>query len=206
LDIYGRVRTFAGRSLNECNFRFQGQYEDVETGLYYNRFRYYDPSTGNYISQDPIRLAGNNPTLYGYVEDPNTWIDVFGLDITPNKAAGLEREAIAKDWLQQKHPNADILSERYLKDAKGKSIYDTVTDSRRRVDFVVVENGKVVGVYEVTSPTADKTAQLRKEERIRSRGQTYIKEPGRNGKLHNISDIETRRLDVDLNTKKVKCH
>jgi predicted GIY-YIG superfamily endonuclease len=33
-----------------------------------------------YISQDPIGLAGNNPTLYGYVYDVNTEIDVFGLD------------------------------------------------------------------------------------------------------------------------------
>jgi hypothetical protein len=33
-----------------------------------------------YISQDPIRLAGNNPTLYGYVKDVNSWVDVWGLD------------------------------------------------------------------------------------------------------------------------------
>ena len=58
LYIYGKFRTFAGRSLNDCPFRYQGQYEDSETGLYYNRFRYYDPSTGAYISQDPIGLAG----------------------------------------------------------------------------------------------------------------------------------------------------
>ena len=43
-------------------------------------FRYYDPKTGNYISQDPIGLAGGNPTLYGYVFDPNTQIDPLGLD------------------------------------------------------------------------------------------------------------------------------
>ena len=80
LDIYGKVRNFAGRSLNECPFRFQGQYEDVETGLYYNRFRYYDPSIGSYISQDPIGLAGNNPTLYGFVKNPNLFVDIFGLE------------------------------------------------------------------------------------------------------------------------------
>jgi type VI secretion system protein VasG len=34
-----------------------------------------------YISQDPIGLAGNNPTLYAYVHDPNSWVDVWGLDI-----------------------------------------------------------------------------------------------------------------------------
>jgi RHS repeat-associated protein len=82
LDIYGRVRTFAARSLSDCPFRYQGQYQDEETGLYYNRFRYYDPSVGSYISQDPIGLAGGNPTLYGYVKDVNSWVDYFGLNKT----------------------------------------------------------------------------------------------------------------------------
>jgi uncharacterized protein RhaS with RHS repeats len=34
---------------------------------------------GNYLSQDPIGLEGNNPTLYGYVMDANSWVDVLGL-------------------------------------------------------------------------------------------------------------------------------
>ena len=80
LDIYGDVLELRGER-NFIPFRFQGQYEDGETGLYYNRFRYYSPETGNYISQDPIGLAGNNPTLYGYVNDANAWIDPFGLDL-----------------------------------------------------------------------------------------------------------------------------
>lgn len=81
LDVYGKVANFEGRSLNDCPFRYQGQYEDEETGLYYNRFRYYDSSTGAYLSHDPIGLAGNNPTLYAYVHDTNLWIDVLGLAI-----------------------------------------------------------------------------------------------------------------------------
>ncbi|WP_218032725.1 RHS repeat-associated core domain-containing protein, partial [Paenibacillus ehimensis] len=44
----------------------------------YNRFRYYSPHEGMYTQQDPIRLAGGIQ-LYGYVHDPNTWVDVFGL-------------------------------------------------------------------------------------------------------------------------------
>ena len=59
---------------------YQGQYLDTETDLVYNRFRYYSPETGAYISQDPIGLAGGNPTLYGYVKDNNCWVDLFGLD------------------------------------------------------------------------------------------------------------------------------
>ena len=210
LDIYGKVFTVNKGTEFDCPFRYTGQYFDSETDLYYNRFRYYSPEIGNYISQDPIGLNGSNPTLYGYVKDVNLWIDIFGFEIIPNKAAGLERETIAKAWLQDKYPNAEILSERYLRDVDGKSVkdIDVVGGSRRRVDFVVVENGKVVGVYEVTSPTAKKTDQIEKERIIRNKakGGAHIKAPGRKGKLYNISDIETVRLDVDLETKKVKHH
>ncbi|MGO4417084.1 RHS repeat-associated core domain-containing protein, partial [Cupriavidus sp. KB_39] len=38
--------------------RFQGQYYDQETGLHYNRHRYYDPVSGRYVSKDPIGLEG----------------------------------------------------------------------------------------------------------------------------------------------------
>ena len=83
-DIYGNLRNLHG-SKKFIPFRQLGQYEDEETGLYYNRFRYYDPRIGNYISQDPIRLMGNNPTLYGYVEDCNQEIDIWGLDCSKIK-------------------------------------------------------------------------------------------------------------------------
>ena len=78
LDIYGKVVNFEGFFLNDCPFRFQGQYEDKETGLYYNRFRYYSPETGSYFSQDPIRLYSSNPTFYGYIYDTNIGVDIFG--------------------------------------------------------------------------------------------------------------------------------
>jgi RHS repeat-associated protein len=48
LNSYGAVRHGQGKP-QDCPFRYQGQYEDVETGLYYNRLRYFDPETGNYI-------------------------------------------------------------------------------------------------------------------------------------------------------------
>ena len=72
-----RWRT-SGRITARLPFRFQGQYEDIETGLYYNRFRYYSPEMGIYISSDPIGLAGGFNT-YAYVKDTNTWVDVLGL-------------------------------------------------------------------------------------------------------------------------------
>ena len=78
LDIYGNA--IAGDS-SFIPFLYQGQYYDEEIGLAYNRFRYYSPESGTYISQDPIGLAGNNPNFYGYTFDCNTEVDVWGLDI-----------------------------------------------------------------------------------------------------------------------------
>ena len=76
LDLYGIARTDVMRT--GCPWRWPGQYEDEETGLYYNRFRYYDPEAGRYISQDPIGLEGGL-ALFGYVTDPLVWIDPYGL-------------------------------------------------------------------------------------------------------------------------------
>ena len=51
--------------------------------MYYNRFRYYDKDTGQYISPDPYGLLGGfNP--YGYVHCPVGWIDPFGLSTSIN--------------------------------------------------------------------------------------------------------------------------
>jgi RHS repeat-associated protein len=58
--------------------RFQGQYFDVETGLHYNRFRYYDPDVGRFVSQDPIGLRGGE-NLYQYAPNPTGWVDPLGL-------------------------------------------------------------------------------------------------------------------------------
>ncbi|WP_178081846.1 RHS repeat-associated core domain-containing protein, partial [Pseudomonas sp. B35(2017)] len=62
--------------------RFQGQYFDAETGLHYNRHRYYNPGTGRFLTPDPIKLAGglNN---YQYVPNPTGWVDPLGLDNCP---------------------------------------------------------------------------------------------------------------------------
>jgi RHS repeat-associated protein len=192
LDVYGRMRTLHGER-SAVPFRYQGQYEDVETGLYYNRFRYYSPEEGIYLSQDPLRIIGG-ADLYGYVEDPNYWTDVFGLAKIPNKVSGDAREAQTLKDLQQQYPDANIVKERYLRDSDGKSIKDPLTGERRRVDLAVIQDGKVIDLVEVTSPTADKRSQFEKERRIRNTGDVYIRDP-ETKKLYNVTDMPTRRVN-----------
>ena len=58
--------------------RFQGQYYDEETGLHYNRFRYYDPDVGMFTSRDPIGLMGGD-NVFAYAPNPIRWVDPLGL-------------------------------------------------------------------------------------------------------------------------------
>jgi RHS repeat-associated protein len=95
LDCYGKVRKETGIK-GLVPHLYQGQYFDEDCSLAYNRFRYYDPESGNYISQDPIGLNGGT-ALYGYVHDTNTWVDVFGLMPWPDlKSTGVGHHTIPK--------------------------------------------------------------------------------------------------------------
>jgi RHS repeat-associated protein len=94
---------------------FQGQHEDFETGLFYNRHRYYDPDAGLYLSPDPIGLEGGLRP-FGYVVNPTGWVDPLGLtggpyDIGPHDAQpsprpnGLESHHIVQGaWARQNVP------------------------------------------------------------------------------------------------------
>ncbi|MBL8298922.1 MAG: RHS repeat-associated core domain-containing protein [Rhodanobacteraceae bacterium] len=63
----------------QLDMRFPGQFYDAESGLHYNYFRDYEPSTGRYIESDPLGLGAGTDT-YSYVEsDPLGSTDEFGL-------------------------------------------------------------------------------------------------------------------------------
>lgn len=75
------------QELTTVHLRFPGQYYDAETGLHYNWNRYYDPSTGRYITSDPIGLAGG-PNTYSYVRNNSLrYVDPLGLAPNPAELA-----------------------------------------------------------------------------------------------------------------------
>jgi RHS repeat-associated protein len=75
IDVYGDLRNLRGER-RAVPFRWPGQYEDSETGLYYNRFRYYDWRAGQYASSDPLGPPSNT---YRYVSDALRVSDPLGL-------------------------------------------------------------------------------------------------------------------------------
>ncbi|WP_202972803.1 RHS repeat-associated core domain-containing protein, partial [Methylobacterium indicum] len=72
----------AAEAMLVCPIRFQGQWADVETGLVYNRFRYYDPLAGQYASSDPTGLYGGAQSS-AYVLQPISFVDPLGLKCCP---------------------------------------------------------------------------------------------------------------------------
>ncbi|HSX60850.1 MAG TPA: RHS repeat-associated core domain-containing protein [Tahibacter sp.] len=80
--------------------RYQGQYFDSETGLHYNRYRYYDPDIGRFVTQDPVNLLGGE-NGYQYAPNPGAWIDPNGLKrkkCSGNPCDGVNPSAWARQW------------------------------------------------------------------------------------------------------------
>jgi RHS repeat-associated protein len=78
VDVFGAIDRSAGADVT-CPIGRPGQYEDEETGLRYNRYRYYDAQLGAYVGQDPISVEGGL-ALFGYVWNSLCWVDPWGLD------------------------------------------------------------------------------------------------------------------------------
>jgi RHS repeat-associated protein len=75
-EVWGRAQV----TLNEVDnpLRLLGQYEDRETCFHYNRYRYFDPYAGQFVSQDLLRLLADE-NLYAYAPNSLMWTDPLGL-------------------------------------------------------------------------------------------------------------------------------
>ena len=79
-DPFGGARAERGRP-GFTDLRYPGQAEDPESGLFYNRFRFYDPDLQAYLTPDPLGLMGGGE-VWNYVPSPLHWVDPYGLACT----------------------------------------------------------------------------------------------------------------------------
>ena len=96
-DAFGNTVVATGSMVNDFNFWFSTKYLDQETGLYYYGYRYYDPVTGRWLSQDPLgdkasslflgliqkngSIGNNGINLYLFVLNNSLiYVDIYGLN------------------------------------------------------------------------------------------------------------------------------
>ena len=183
IAAYGELRDIIG-DRHACPFRWPGQYEDEETGLYYNRFRYYDPESGEYVSQDPIGLAGGT-NFYGYAADPTTVVDILGLAASClPKGKKINRTVyraeyptrISTTWTP--HPRNIAASHRYTRSGLG-GVYgaNSAKTALAEIEHYKPTPGRVItskraklnNVLDLTDANVRKQVGVRKADLVKSR-------------------------------------
>ncbi|MBV4477993.1 RHS repeat domain-containing protein, partial [Pseudomonas botevensis] len=130
-NAYGKIAALelAAHDYLDQPLRFQGQYFDAESGLHYNRHRYYDPDTGRYLTPDPVKLAGGL-NQYRYVPNPTGWVDPLGLNANcppPGKTGCTLPDGVGGSVVNEGEPTLPKM---------------TAQERRVRIDELAEENAK----------------------------------------------------------------
>lgn len=159
---HGKVETPLKAEVKNT-LRFQGQYFDVEIGLHYNYFRYYDPDTGRYISPDSIGLLGGI-NLYCYTgNNPVNFVDPWGLKVWTNEDMD-KLEGIMSQWESANTPYATVgtaYAGAHAKKGKGAdcsgSMYATIAEAGFEIKYFPTAKLKQAG----NNPDVDKYYKIR---------------------------------------------
>jgi RHS repeat-associated protein len=136
-DSYGKLVSSSGTLTNP--FQYTAREFDAETGLYYYRARYYDPSVGRFISEDPIAFNGGF-NFYRYVSNsPANFVDPFGEQIgfvgdtlaTQTALLYLESSPAANTIIQDLEKSPIL----YIIDASNGHLIDVTDPYRKRTVF-----------------------------------------------------------------------
>ena len=163
--------------------RFQGQYWDQETGLHYNRHRYYDPEVGRFIAKDPIGLVGGI-NLYAYVKNPLAYVDPLGL-----AACSISAGKNFKDhFIRHKDILEKSLGKKYpkWKTSEGAEFLKDIETLR--------DNGKLTHVGQGTIKKGQPVMEI-----YRGEGMTYVSKKLPNGTEEFVTLVESGRgMDLGI--------
>ncbi|HCL5273792.1 TPA: DUF4329 domain-containing protein [Salmonella enterica] len=166
-----------GNQFNEVNpqgleqlIRLPGQIEDEESGLYYNRHRYYNPGLGRYITQDPIGLKGGW-NLYQYPLNPIHKVDPMGLSAWDDAKSGACYEGICRLYSiftgPDKFSTPDEAALNILKPTNGYSICNDLEyaglvcrDGNNKYFTTPPNEGETHGSYPFRSPCPSGTIMV----------------------------------------------
>jgi RHS repeat-associated protein len=140
LDYDGFGNATESTPANGDRYKYTAREIDSESGLQYNRARYYDPKTGRWTSQDPLGFETGDVNLYRYVtNDPLAFVDPLGLD--EGRVAALEVKAKQLDVFYELKGFAKKEGGGFTMTSTGKSEVDI--DSRvtkRQVEYLGADN------------------------------------------------------------------
>ncbi|WP_437585606.1 RHS repeat-associated core domain-containing protein [Sorangium sp. So ce1000] len=170
-EAWGRTEAAPGARTSTA-IRFPGQYEDAETGLCYNRFRYYDPDAGRFISGDPIGLLGGI-NFYGYVRNPLRWLDPLGLADPglPELIAAFEKKYPGRSYSSghlRKHSDGrdleiDFETDNVIVEVKGGTGKGLGRQIKDRRDCKVNPHGKPVVGYSASGLGKHSRAEIERQ-------------------------------------------
>ncbi|WP_262127235.1 RHS repeat domain-containing protein, partial [Serratia entomophila] len=162
-DTFGKLQgqTVAGAARRngaqyDQPLRYAGQYQDDESGLHYNLFRYYEPEVGRFTTQDPIGLRGGL-NLYQYAPNPLMWVDPLGLScgiagsvkwkgFNPKINPKTKLSGLQGHYQKHGHEFGDITQNQYLSKAKDFATKElTPSMQEAKVGSFVVRHDKSTG-------------------------------------------------------------
>jgi RHS repeat-associated protein len=134
---FGELLRATGPMAKENHLRFSTKYQDDESDLVYYGYRFYSPSTGSWLSPDPMGEQGGM-NLYGFViNDPINYFDDCGFKPKGGLLSGM------RDWLGGYVDDYHFVHDFFHNTGSTNRFY---TDGDRLVEYLKTSNGIRLGL------------------------------------------------------------
>ena len=175
-DPWGNVLKNSTADSQVLGIAFPGQQVDPESGLHYNRHRYYDPQLGRYINQDPIGFDGSD-NFYAYPGNPVQQIDPLGLTVTVIASNKADTKKLQDAYAKLK------------KSKRGREICKILEDSKTKY---YIRAKKDEWIY------CSEAAAEKHKDTCTSGGNTVYIDPDKGPKIYESTGMQPPALEIIL--------